>query len=147
MKCIPFSADHPDHLILFRTYVSRNAARKGRAVLEGVGLRTETIEACFRSHPLDEEEAVQSGLVKWCGGQSHRPPTWQVLLAAMEYAKIADEHVQGLKNKFGSGMLFTLVCACVCACRYCCVRTYCVMCCRLCVKLCICVCKCFCVCM
>ena len=114
MKCIPFSADHPDHLMLFRKYVSRNAASKGRAALEGVGLRTETIEACFSSHPLNEEEAVQSGLVKWCGGQSHKPPTWQVLLAAMEYAEIADQHVQGLKNKLGMSMLFTLVCVCVC---------------------------------
>ena len=148
MKCIPFSADHPDHLILFRKYVSRKAASKGRAVLEGVGLNAETIEACFRSHPLNEEEAVQSGLIKWSSGQSHKSPTWQILLAAMEYADIADQHVQGLKEELGLGMLFTLVCVCVCTCWYCCVHTYCVMCCQLCVNLCIYMwCKCFCVCM
>ena len=55
VKCCAFSADHPDHLILFRKYVSRKAATKGRAVLEGVGLLTGTIDACFSSHPLDEE--------------------------------------------------------------------------------------------
>ena len=121
MKCIPSSADHPDHLMLFRKYVSRKAASKGRAVLEGVGLRTETIEACFSSHPLNEEEAVQDGLVKWCGGQSHKPPAWQVLLEAMVYAEIADEHVQAVKNKLGMSMWFPLVCACVCACRCWCV--------------------------
>ena len=60
MKCRAFSADRPDHLILFRKYVSRKAATKGRAVLEGVGLLTETIDACFSTHPQDEEGAVQA---------------------------------------------------------------------------------------
>ena len=46
-KCFALSTDHPDHLILFRKYVSKNAAGVGRAVLEGVGLNSETIEACF----------------------------------------------------------------------------------------------------
>ena len=36
VKCCAFSADRPDHLIL-RKYVSRKAATKGRAVLEGWG--------------------------------------------------------------------------------------------------------------
>ena len=109
MKCRAFSADLPDHLKLFRKYASRKAATKGRAVLEGVGLLTETIDACFSSHPLDEEEAVQAGLTRWSGGQGHQPPTWQVLLEAMTFAQIAQEHVQGLKKTLGvQGTLFTL---------------------------------------
>ena len=126
MKCLPFSTDRPDHLKLFRTCVSRNAASKGRAVLEGVGLFAETIEACFNSHPLNEEEAVQAGLTKWSGGQGLQPPTWEVLIEAMEYAQIAEKHETALKEKLGLlGMLLTLgdsvracvplMCAHVCA--------------------------------
>ena len=59
------TADYPDHLMLFRTYVSRNAAGQARAVLEGVGLDSSTIDACFSAHPLNDEEIVQAGLVKW----------------------------------------------------------------------------------
>ena len=99
VKCCAFSADHPDHLILFRTYVSRKAATKGRAVLEGVGLLTETINACFSSHPLDEEGAVQAGLTRWSGGQGRQPPTWEVLISAMEYAKIAQQHIADLRKE------------------------------------------------
>ena len=105
VKCCVFSADHPDHLILFRTYVSRKAATKGRAVLEGVGLLTETIDACFSSHPLDEEGAVQAGLTRWSSGEGRQPPTWEVLISAMEYANIAQQHIEGLKKKL-----------CVCCC-------------------------------
>ena len=109
VKCRAFSADCPDHLKLFRKYVSRKAATKGRAVLEGVGLVTETIDTCFSSHPLDEEGAVQAGLTRWSGGQGHQPPTWQVLLEAMTFAQIVQEHVRGLKKTLGvQGTLFTL---------------------------------------
>ena len=109
MKCLASFADRHDQLVLFRTHVSRKAAGKGRAVLEGVGLCMAAIDACFCSHPLDEEGAVQAGLVKWSGGQGHQPPTWQVLLEAMTFAQIAQEHVQGLKEKLGvQGTLFTL---------------------------------------
>ena len=99
VKYCAFFADHPDHLKLFRKYVSRKAATKGRAVLEGVGLLTETIDACFSSHPLDVEEAVQAGLTRWSGGQGHQPPTWGVLISAMEYANIAQQHIQDLKKE------------------------------------------------
>ena len=99
VKYCAFFADHPDHLKLFRKYVSRKAATKGRAVLEGVGLLTETIDACFSSHPLDEEEAVQAGLTRWSGGQGHQPPTWEVLISAMEFAKIAQQHIEDLKKE------------------------------------------------
>ena len=84
--------------MLFRTYVSRNAAGKGRAVLEGVGLDSSTIEACFRSNPLDDEGAVQAGLIKWeDGSRQVFPSEWKVLIAAMEYAGVAKQHIAGLK--------------------------------------------------
>ena len=67
--------------------------------LEGVGLLTEAIDACFSSHPLDEEEAVQAGLTRWSGGQGRQPPTWDVLISAMEYAKIAQQHIEDLKKE------------------------------------------------
>ena len=141
MKCLSSSTDHPDQLILFRTCVSRKAALKGRAVLEGVGLPTYAIDACFSSHPLDEEGVVQAGLTKWSGGQGRQPPTWQVLLDAMTYAQIAQEHVQELKDKLAQGMLLTIYreqcvdCVCVCVCHSC-----------VCVCACVCVCVCVCVC-
>ena len=34
-------------------------------------------------------------------GHSRKPPTWEALLDAMEYAEIAEDHVQGLKEKLG----------------------------------------------
>ena len=99
VKCLAFSADRPDHLILFRKYVSRQAATKGRAVLEGVGLDLGTMDACFSSHPQDDEGAVQAGLTKWSSGQSYKPPTWEVLLQAMEYAKIAQQPIDALRKE------------------------------------------------
>ena len=102
VSCCPLCIDRPDYLILFRTYVSRNAAGKGRAVLEGVGLDSSAIEACFQSNPLKDEEAVQAGLIKWKGGQSQDfPPTWRVLIDAMEYAEVGQQYIAGLKTKLG----------------------------------------------
>lgn len=93
------SPDRRDHLILIRTHVSRKAATKGRAVLEGVVLDTPTINACFQGNTI-EEDAVQTGLTKWiegsCGSQ---PPTWNLLLKAMEYATIAQQHICDLKEE------------------------------------------------
>ena len=98
----PLGIDRPDYLILFRTYVSRNAAGKGRAVLEGVGLDSSAIEACFQSNPLKDEEAVQAGLIKWKGGQSQVfPCTWGVLIGAMKYAGVDQQHIAGLKTELG----------------------------------------------
>ena len=122
VKCCAFSAHHPDHLKLFRKYVSRKAATKGRAVLEGVGLVTETIDACFTIHPLDEEEAVQAGLTSWSGGQGRQPPTWEVLISAMEYANIAQQHIEVLRKERHPSLIGTLLhsmevaCVCVCVC-------------------------------
>ena len=96
VRCLAFSADRPDHLILFRKHVSRQAATKGRAVLEGVGLDSGTIKACFSN--ASEEEAVQDGLIRWKDGQGTQPPTWCVLLDAMEYAHIAQQHIEDLKE-------------------------------------------------
>ena len=93
------SAGRPDHLKLFRMYVSRKAAGKGRAVLEGVELDTATISACISAHAQNEEEAVQEGLTKWVEGKGRQPPSWGLLVEAMEYAGIAQQHVQGLKVK------------------------------------------------
>ena len=95
------SADHPDHLMLFRIHVSRTAAGKGKAVLEGVGLHTDTIGPCFADHPQDTEAAVQAGLTKWIEGKGRQPPTWKVLLGAMQYAQIAQQHIQDLRTELG----------------------------------------------
>ena len=96
------SADHPRHRMLFRKYVSRKAAAKGRAVLEALGLNTDTINECSTSHPLNEEEAVQEGLTKWCGGSNgFQPPTWGVLIEAIEFAELAQQDIDGLKATLG----------------------------------------------
>ena len=81
--------------------MSRKAAGKARAVLEGVELDAATINACVSAHPQNDEEAVQEGLTKWVGGQGCQPPTWSVLIEAMEFAMIEQQAVQGLKEKLG----------------------------------------------
>lgn len=93
--------------MLLRTYVSRTAADKGRAVLEGIGLDTATIRTCFVDHPLEVEEAVQTGLTEWIEGKGCQPPTWQVLFDAMSYARIARQHIRELKTdiRLTEGML------------------------------------------
>ena len=101
VKNLSFPADHPDHLKIFRIHVSRTAAGKGRAVLEGVGLHTAAIGPCFKDYPQDTEAAVQAGLTKWIEGRGQQPPTWKVLLEAMEYAQIAQQHIQDLKADLG----------------------------------------------
>ena len=86
--------------MLLRQYVSRNVADKGRAVLEGVQLDSAAIQACFQSNPYNHEEAVQAGLIKWAHGQG-LPPTWDVLINAMDYAGIAQQHIFDLKETLG----------------------------------------------
>ena len=76
--------------------MSRRAAGNGIAVLEGVGLDAATIRACFANYPRNVEDAIQTGLTKWTGGEGIQPPTWDVLLIAMEYAGIAQQHLQDL---------------------------------------------------
>ena len=87
--------------MLFRIHVSRTAAENGRAVLEGVGLHTVTIRSCFEDHPRNTEAAVQAGLTKWIEGKGRQPPTWKVLLDAMKYAQIGQQHIQDLKADLG----------------------------------------------
>ena len=101
VKSLPFSADHPSYLMLFRMHVSRRAADKGRAVLEGVGLTASTIQTCCEDNSRNVEEAVQTGLTKWSEGQGIQPPTWKVLLKAMSYSKIAQQHIRDLKTELG----------------------------------------------
>ena len=102
---LALSAGRSDHIMLFRIYVSRKAAGKARAVLEGLSLDTSTTDACFSAHAANDEEIVQAGLVKWKEGQGllqKQPPTWKVLLSAMEYAGIAQQHIMELKEKLAS---------------------------------------------
>ena len=121
VKSASSNADHPRHLMLLRKYVSRRAAGNGRAVLEGVWLDTPTIAACFTAHPLNEEGAVQEGLTKWCGGKGFQPPTWRVLVEAIEFAELAQQDIDGLKATLGlSGTsLHWRAAACVCVCVVC----------------------------
>ena len=109
MKSLALSVDHPDYLMLFKMHVSRNAAARGRAVCEGVGLDAPAIDKCFSNNPHDVEEAVQEGLIKWSGGEGTQPPTWIVLLDAMEYAKIPQPYIDDLEEILG--MLFAIVCS------------------------------------
>lgn len=95
------STERESYQMLFRKHVSRKAAGRGRALLEGLGLDVPDIEACFASHPLKEEEAVQNGLTEWSGGQGTQPPTWEVLLGAMEHARVARQYVMELKKDLG----------------------------------------------
>ena len=98
MTNVALSVDCPGNLMLLRKYVSRRSAGKGKAILEGVGLESDAIEACFQSNPLKEEEAVQAGLIRWKDSQIQNfPPSWGVLIDAMDYAEIAQEHIDGLK--------------------------------------------------
>ena len=98
---LSLSADLPGHLMLFRIHVSRKAAGKARAVLEGLGLDITTIKACETAQPLNDQEIVQDGLTRWCGGKGTQPPTWNVLIEAMRYAEIAQQDIGELKQKLG----------------------------------------------
>lgn len=64
--------------------------------LEGVAHDSATIEDYFCSNPQDEEEAIQACLIKWKNGRGFHPPTWEVLLDAMQYAEIAQHHMNNL---------------------------------------------------
>ena len=41
---------------------------------------------------------MQTGLIKWKGGQG-LPPTWKTLVDAMQFARIDKKHVSELKRK------------------------------------------------
>ena len=76
--------------------MSRIAASKGRAVLEGLGLPPEVIEACYVNNPRDVEAAIHAGLIRWSEGAGC---TWKALLNAMVYARIGYNHCVGLRDK------------------------------------------------
>ena len=98
---VVLSADR-GYVMLFRKHVSRKAAgNKARPVLEGVGLDVPTIDACFSTNPKSDEAAVQDGLTKWAGGKGTQPPTWTVLIEAMDYAEIAQQDITALKKALG----------------------------------------------
>ena len=107
--------------------MSRKAAGKVKSVLEAVELDPETIRACISGNPNNDEEAVQDGLIKWKEGQSTQPPTWAVLVETMEYARIDQDSIQGLKEKLLRGMLFvsvSSVCTVACAVYVLCMAPY-----------------------
>ena len=97
-------AGHKRCNMLFRSHVSRQAAGKGRAVLEGVGLLSEVIDMCYVDHPHSEEEAVQAGLIIWRNGGGDRP-TWRVLMDAIVYAQIGTQHMRALEEELLRGAL------------------------------------------
>ena len=92
--------------------MSRKSAGKGKAVLEKVGFAPETIEECYSICPFKEEEAVQGGLIKWSEGY-HGNPTWKVLLEAMEYAQIAQQHCHRLREELYQLLTSEHLCACI----------------------------------
>ena len=98
VKHLSFSAEHPGYLILFRMHVSRKVADDWEALLDGVGLEMPTIKTCSENHSGEVESTVQAGLTKWCDGQSQQPPTWQVLLEAMDHAGIDPKNIDQLKK-------------------------------------------------
>ena len=97
--------------MLLREHVSRKAAGKGRAVLEVLLCDASTIEACFTNNPRDEEDAVQAGVVKWIGGTGKQPTTWETILYAMNFARIAQQHIQSLKEDLGIPQVNTCILA------------------------------------
>ena len=59
------------------------------------------INMCFNAHPYNEEEAVQEGLTYWIEGAGFQPPTWKVLLDSMNYAGLAQRHIDNLQADLG----------------------------------------------
>ena len=88
--------------------MSRTATGSGRAVLEGLGLSPEIIQGCYTNWPHNEEEAIQSGLMKWRDG-SGDSTTWAVLIEAMKYARIGTQHIEAMKDELLKGEVFQLI--------------------------------------
>ena len=87
---------------LFRKHISRQCAGKGKAILERVGLTRAQIQLCYQINPLNEEEAIQDGLHQW--SETHSDCTWQVLLDAMAFAGIAQQHCRELVQELHQRM-------------------------------------------
>ena len=89
--------------VLFRKHISRQCAGKGKAILECVGLTRAQIQLCYQNNPLNEEEAIQDGLHKW--SETHGDHcTWQVLLDAMKFACISQQHRRELVQELHQSM-------------------------------------------
>lgn len=83
--------------MLFRKYVSNNAAGRGKALLAALELTPAEIARVYGSIDKSEIEAVQAGLLKWQERAS--VPTWAVLLEAMDQSGFAKEHCKGLEKR------------------------------------------------
>ena len=94
---------------LFRQFVSRNAPKKGRAILEKLGLSREAIEACYGRHLESEEEAVQTGLQKWLDLGGDRC-TWKILICAMQFAGIGVHHCKMLRQELSQKIKGQTIC-------------------------------------
>ena len=103
--CLPFVCvtDCERYAVLFREFVSRKAFGRGKAILEFVGLTREVIDMCYMSNPLDDEEAIQDGLKKWRESRGDRC-TWQVLLDAMKFAGVKQQHCSELVEELHQRM-------------------------------------------
>lgn len=93
--------------MFFRQYVSSCAARKGNALLDSVGLEPKVKAFCYADNPSDEQQAVQSGLVKWRDADGDRA-TWLLLLDSMKFAQIGVQYINELKEKLLEGAVILL---------------------------------------
>lgn len=95
--------------------MSRKSALKGRAVLAYVGFDAPAIAMFYANNPMNEEEAVQTGLLEWASGNamSRHPTTWKVLIGAMHHAEISKQTVEELKAEIGEERK-----AALCVCMY-----------------------------
>ena len=110
-----FSADDDDlkYQILFRKYVSSQAAGNGETLLKALGLSAESIAAVYGHIGIKSEiDAVQGGLEKWRGGR-HSDPTWAVLLKAMDDAGFAKKHNRKLREKLTGKHMCLVHCGCM----------------------------------
>ena len=121
LKCHSFvsTAACVRHALIFRKCVSRKSAGKGKALLECLGLSPDEIKFCYQSNPLNEEQSIQDGLIKWWETHGNHC-TWQVLLSAMHFAGIAQQHCTELVEELHQMMqgevtllLYTMP-ACLC---------------------------------
>ena len=87
--------DCENHAVLFRKYVSRKGACKGKALLECLGLTLSQINFCYENNPRNEEAAIQDGLNKWWETNGDQC-TWQILLDAMKSADVAQQDCKEL---------------------------------------------------
>ena len=92
--------------------MSKKAAGRGRALLEVLGFDKADIDSFYEDNPRKGENAVQAGLLKWVGCPP--PKTWKVLIDAMGDAEIAQQHIEGLKERLQQGVcVWMYLCVCV----------------------------------